>query len=188
MGLKPCDFLGNILEPTELRAVLFIQASIHLWDNVIMRVCASTVCFGWIIVHWVLTAPQHCTWPANFSWKFLPYQFWSDWKSHKNVWNSVSWHIGSGLWEAGVPKLHQCFVSSSLPERAFGITDSMAQIKSALNCSHLHLSHNSLIQSRHRVLPDLSSSLSIWSEVLFLSVLLQEGYWIFQTTFLQRSV
>lgn len=116
--------------------------------------------------HWVLTAPQHCTWPANFSWKFLPYQFWSDWKSHKKVWNSVSWHIGSGLWEAGVPKLHQCFVSSSLPERAFGITDSMAWIKSALNCSHLHLSHNSLIRSRHRVLPDLSSSLSIRSEVL----------------------
>ena len=37
MGLKPCSFLGSIPEAAELRAVMFIQASIHLWDNVIIR-------------------------------------------------------------------------------------------------------------------------------------------------------
>jgi len=52
MGLKPCDFLDNIPEAAELRAVMFIQVSIRSWDNVIIRrLCTSTVGFGWIIVH-----------------------------------------------------------------------------------------------------------------------------------------
>lgn len=129
MGLKPYNFLGNIPEAAVLRAVMFIQASVPLWDNAITRrVCTSTVCFGWIIVHGAIGIWQqwYSGWPAYFSWEFMPYQFWSDWKSYKKLWKSTSWHVGHGPWEAGVPRAHQCFGCSSLPEWAFDILDNTA--------------------------------------------------------------